>query len=165
MNGTMHLSDDAIRTALTPASAMQAPVGLADTIRAAIDETPQRRAGVLGWVPSPRTRLLMQLVAVGLLLVALVLGALLVGSRLIGPPSVTTYHGGPERTGVMPGPGPNGIPVQIWEFEGTGSFAGWSPAVVDGTVYVGDQGGAVTALDEATGVLRWQARLGLRLRF
>jgi outer membrane protein assembly factor BamB len=160
MNGTMRLNDDAIRTALAPASAVHAPAGLADTIRESIDETPQRRAGLIGWVLSPRTRLAVQLVAVGLLLVALVLGALLVGSRSIGTPSVTTYHGGPERTGVMPGPGPSGTPAKTWVFEGPGSFGGWSPAVVDGSVYVGDQGGSVTAIDETTGRQRWQARLG-----
>lgn len=160
MSGTMRLTDDTIRAALTPAPMMGAPAGLADAIRASVDVTPQRRAGILGWAPSPRTRLALQLVAVGLLLLALLVGALVVGSRLASPPSMTTYHGGPEHTGVMPGPGPRDEPSTTWSQQANGPFGAWSPVVVDGAVYVADQSGGVTAFDEATGSRRWQHDVG-----
>jgi outer membrane protein assembly factor BamB len=160
MSGMMRLTDDAIRTALTPAADVLPPAGLADAIRDSVDLTPQRQAGVLGWSPSPRAGLVLQLAGVALLLLGLLLGALLVGSRPTQPSSVLTYHGGPERTGIMPGPGPQGAPTVAWRQEALGPFGPWSPAVVGGTVYVGDQAGFVTALDETTGTPRWQLDVG-----
>ena len=156
MSGTMRLTDDVIRAALTPAADVMAPAGLADSIRDTVELTPQRRAGVLGWAPSPRTRLALQLAAVGLLLLGLLLGALLVGSRPTRPMSVLTYHGGPERTGIMPGPGPKDAPSATWSQQANGPFGAWSPAVVGGTVYDADESGSVSALDETSGMQAWQ---------
>jgi len=162
MSGTMRLTDDAIRAALTPAADVRAPVGLASAIRVAIDATPQRRRGVIGWAPSRRTRLALQLVAVGLLLLGLLAGVLLVGSHLTPtpPPSVTTYRGGPERTGVMPGPGPIGTPRVEWSVGVKGPVGAGSPVVQDGVVYVGDESGYVSAIEEATGTILWQLDVG-----
>jgi outer membrane protein assembly factor BamB len=160
MSGTMRLTDDAIRAALTPAPTLHAPAGLADAIRASIDATPQRRAGILGRTWSPRTRRLMEVAAVGLLLLGLVIGALVAGSRLAKPPSVPTYHGGTERTGVMPGPGPGATSQVTWEESARGPFGAFSPAVVGGKVYASDQRGFVTAFDQQSGAQRWQVEVG-----
>jgi outer membrane protein assembly factor BamB len=163
MSTSMRLTDDAIRAALTPAAEVRAPAGLADGIRLAIDATPQRRRAIIRWTPSRETRLVLQLVAVGLLLLALLGAILLVGSRRSTPPglpSVSTYHGGPERTGIMPGPGPAAPARLEWATSVKGPMGAWSPAVADGVVYVGDQSGFVSAIDEATGTLRWQKDVG-----
>jgi outer membrane protein assembly factor BamB len=158
---TMRLTDDAIRAALTPAVDVRAPAGLADEIQAAIETTPQRRRAILAWPASRRLSLVLQLVLVGLLLLALVGVLLLAGShRPPVPGLVSTYHGGPERTGVMPGPGPTGSPKREWEAAVKGPIGAWSPAVVDGTVYTGDESGYVSAIAETTGVLRWQVDVG-----
>ena len=159
MSRTTRLADDAIRTALTPPRSVQAPMGLEEAIWSSISTTPQRQPRV--WrSASPQTRLVLQLMLVALLLVGLVIGALVVGSRPVSRPSVTTYHGGPERTGVMPGPAPAANPAIAWDEGARGGFGPWSPAVVDGAVYVGDEGGYVSALDESTGAKLWQVSVG-----
>ena len=163
MSTTMRLTDDAIRAALTPDPELQAPAGLAAVIRDAIDTVPQRQPGIRGWRPTRRTRLVLQLVVVGLLLLGAVGTLLLLGSRprvAPAPTSVLTYHGGPERTGIMPGPGPVGELRVEWEANLKGSVGPWSPVVDGGTVYIGDQSGFVSAFDEATGTTRWQVPLG-----
>jgi outer membrane protein assembly factor BamB len=73
---------------------------------------------------------------------------------------VLTYHGGPERTGIMPGPGPRTEPALGWETQAQGPFGQWSPAVAGGTAIVGDERGFVVALDETTGAERWQKDVG-----
>jgi outer membrane protein assembly factor BamB len=163
MSGTMRLTDDAIRAALTPAVEVRAPAGLAEGIRAAIDTTPQRRSGLIGWAPSRRTRLVLQLVAVGLVLLGLLGVLLLAGSRRSAPPtspSVTTYRGGPERTGIMPGPGPVGAPSLEWEVGVKGPISAGSPVIQDGIVYIGDESGFVSAITESTGTILWQHDVG-----
>ena len=160
MSGTMHLTDDAIRAALSPASDVRPPVGLADAISAAVVATPQRGAGILGWPSTPLARRAQQLVFLGLLLLGLLLAALLFASQPTGP-RVTTYHGDTQRTGVMPGPGPADMPPTIaWENTARGPFGPWSPAVVEGKVFVADQRGFISAYDEATGDLLWQVDTG-----
>lgn len=163
MSTPMRLTDDAIRLALTPAPDIQAPAGLADGIRMAVAATSQRRRSVLGFAPSPRTRIALRLAFVGLLVFALVGLLLFVGSKHAPTslPTTNTYHGGPERNGVMPGPGPTGVPSVEWHYDLLqGSIGAWSPAVVDGVVFVADQGGFVSAIDERTGTELWQVGVG-----
>jgi len=162
MSIPMRLTDDAIRLALTPAPEIRAPAGLADGIRMAVAATPQRRRSILGFAPSPWTRIALRLALVGLLVFALVGLLLVVGSK--HPPSTlpttNTYHGGPERNGVMPGPGPTGVPSVEWHHDLQGPIGAWSPAVVEGVVFVADQGGFITAIDELTGRQLWQKNVG-----
>lgn len=163
MSTTMRLTDHAIRTALTPAAEVHAPAGLADGIRTAIGPLPQRRAGIFGGGLSGQNRLVLRLVVVGLLVLGLLAALSFVGSPRppsLVPATAATYHGGPERSGVMPGPGPAGDPRMEWEVAVKGAMGAWSPAVVDGTVYVGDEGGFVTAIDEVTHATRWQHEVG-----
>ena len=161
MSTTMRLTDDAIRLALTPASDVHAPTGLADQVRLAVAVVPQRRRSILGWTPSRRARLVLWRAIVGLLVLAVGGLLLLAGSRPPAlPPSISTYHGGPERNGVMPGPGPVGSPRVEWTYQLDGKIATWSPVVVDGVVFVADQSGSVTALAEATGALIWHQPVG-----
>jgi outer membrane protein assembly factor BamB len=161
MSTTMRLTDDAIRLALTPAPDVHAPTGLADQVRSAVAVVPQRRRSILGWSPSRRARLVLWLAIVGLFVLAVGGLLLLAGSRPPAlPPSISTYHGGPERNGVMPGPGPTG-PLRVeWETQVNGSIGTWSPAVVNGTVYVADESGEVTALSETTGRTIWSKNVG-----
>jgi serine/threonine-protein kinase len=164
MSETMRLTDDAIRAALSLPSDLGAPADLADGIRAAVAATPQRRATWLGWRPTRRQRIVLRMsIALALLALAVAAALLLVGSRPVPPttpPTTSTYHGGPARDGVMPGPAPSGTPRIAWAVDAKGPFASWSPVVSAGVVYAGDQNGFVTALDEATGDLRWQRSLG-----
>ncbi len=163
MSTAMHLTDDAIRAALTPDRDIQAPAGLASGIRVAIDATPQRAARPGWWPSSRRTVLLLQLVVVALLLLALIAGLVLIGSHppvTVSPPFVATYHGGPDRAGLMPGPGPAGEPVKAWERSAPGAFGPGSPAVVDGVVYVADESGTVSTFDERTGDPGWAHNVG-----
>jgi outer membrane protein assembly factor BamB len=162
MSIPMRLTDDAIRLALTPAPDIQAPAGLADAIRVAVAATPQRRRSFLGFAPSRGTRIALRFALVGLLVFALVGLLLVVGSKPPPAPLPTTntYHGGPERNGVMPGPGPTGAPSVEWRGDLQGPVGAWSPAVADGVVFVADQGGFVTASDELTGRQLWQKNVG-----
>ena len=163
MSTMVRLTDDAIRFALTPAPDVRAPAGLADGIRMAVAATPQRRRSFLGFVPSSRTRIALRLALVGLLVFALVGILLFVGSKHppTSLPTANTYHGGPERNGVMPGPGPAGVPSVEWHYDHLqGSVGAWSPAVADGVVFVADQGGFITAIDERAGTQLWQIPVG-----
>src|SRR5687768_2838963 len=72
---------------------------------------------------------------------------------------VAMDRGNPARTGVQPGPAPEGDPVVRWEFA-TGSAIRSSPAVVDGVAYVGSKDGHVYAVDVATGAERWRHATG-----
>lgn len=75
--------------------------------------------------------------------------------------SVPMYRGGPARTGENPGPGPIGTPVPRWT-TWLGFLISSSPAVVDGVAYIGSsspvnrEGGALHAVDLATGHERWR---------
>jgi eukaryotic-like serine/threonine-protein kinase len=72
-----------------------------------------------------------------------------------GPLGVPMARGGPERTGVMPGPGPAGDPTAAWPIVSANGPVAVMPAVVGGVVYVADQGGIVRALDAESGAQRW----------
>ena len=93
-----------IRLALTPSADVQAPADLNDSIYREIIRTPQRRGlirlGRLGWLPAP-SPLVATLALLALLIVGLLIAVL---SRPAAPPVLAMYHGGPDRTGVMPGP-------------------------------------------------------------
>jgi outer membrane protein assembly factor BamB len=164
MSESRRLTDEAIRAALSLPSDLRAPTDLAEEIQRAVAATPQRRSSWLGWRPSGRQRVVLRMaVAVALLALAAAAVLLLVGGRHESPappPTTTTYHGGPRRDGVMPGPGPSGVPRLAWATDAKGPFGPWSPVVSAGAVYAGDQNGYVTALDEVTGTVRWQHDLG-----
>jgi len=53
--------------------------------------------------------------------------------------------------------GPTAAVTERWTF-GTGDAVKSSPAVVDGTVYVGSDGGSVYALDAADGTEQWSTK-------
>jgi outer membrane protein assembly factor BamB len=165
MSSRYDLTDDAIQAALTPAPPVRAPSDLADSIRATIEETPQRRRRWPFDVFSPRThasvRIFVLVALVGLLLL---MGLLLaVGSRRTLPAAllsdVAMYHGGPGRTGVVAGPGPVSRPAVAWQASVGGPIAGNMPAVIAGVVYVADGGGGVEAYGAVTGDLRWKVTL------
>jgi outer membrane protein assembly factor BamB len=162
MKVTRPITDDAIRVALTLDADVRAPYDLSASIRAAIAATPQRRAWP--WNVSPRLALAIRLAAVALLILALLWAIAFVGALRRPPtlrPAVTTFHGGPERTGIMPGPGPQGTLSACWPAVALkGPVGSYAPAVSDGVVYVGDAGGWLTAADEATGAIRWQLHVG-----
>jgi outer membrane protein assembly factor BamB len=147
-----------IRAALTPRPTLGAPADLGDGILAAIRATPQRRPR-FGWfvLPTPQPRL--ALVMGALLLLALLI-AIAVGTRQPPTlPGILSYHGPPERTGVMPGPGPAGVPTVLWT-AGVGGPVDvlGMPLVSAGTVFVADGGGGVTAMTETSGTVLWTAR-------
>lgn len=73
--------------------------------------------------------------------------------------SVDTYRGNAARTGVMPGPGPEGSPDVAWRFAAGGPFAS-SPVVRDGVVFAVSGDGVVHAVGLATGDERWSVELG-----
>jgi outer membrane protein assembly factor BamB len=165
MNRQFTLTEDAIRAALTPAPQVQAPFDLAESIRTAVDATPQRRrpwAGVLPPRVGASVRMFVLVAIVGLLLL---IGLLLaVGSRRPVLPAlvsdVAMYHGGPDRTGVVAGPGPIARPAIAWQASVGGPIVGNMPAVVAGVVYVADGGGGVEAYGAETGDVRWKVSLG-----
>lgn len=69
-------------------------------------------------------------------------------------PSVPMFRGNPERTGQMPGPGPEGTPVELWRSKVEGPIDS-APAVVDGVLYVGVGDGTVRAFETVTGSEIW----------
>lgn len=79
-----------------------------------------------------------------------------------GVPSATdawpTFGLDAQRTSA-PGSAPGGDGSLIWSFSTPASVAYTSPAVVDGTVYVGDDDGNVYAIDAETGTEDWSRSL------
>lgn len=156
---TMRLTDNTIRAALEIDPEISAPFDLSSDIRAAIETTPQRRAP--WWVRSRRGRLVALGLVLALLVLALAATIIVVGSMTSRPgplSSILSFHGGPARTGVMPGPGPSGTPVRCWPAVAlTGPASTFvEPAVADGTIYAADASGTVSAIAEATGRLIWR---------
>ncbi|MDQ3654277.1 MAG: PQQ-binding-like beta-propeller repeat protein, partial [Chloroflexota bacterium] len=115
------------------------------------------------WIPA------LEIAMITFLLLASAAGIWLAGDRgddprIVAPsdgtptveatPDVPMYRGNPERTGQMPGPGPEGMPVERWRIELNGSIDS-APAVVDGVLYVGVGDGTVHAVDTATGNEVW----------
>lgn len=153
---TTHDRDSLLRLAIAPPVDAAAPADLGDAIYGEILATPQRRGivrlGRVGWVPSP-SRLLLALGLLTLLAFGLVIVAL--SSR--ATPGLSTYHGGPDRTGVMPGPGPVGDVVALWDVGRPGPIAFTSmPLPVGDRVLVSDAGGTLAALAVSTGATLWE---------
>lgn len=111
----------------------------------------------------------LEIALIALLLFASVAGIWLASdredpSRIVAPedatptveasPSVPMYRGNPERTGVFPGPGIEGDPVELWRAEVDGPIES-APAIADGVLFFGAGSGSVHALDIATGAERW----------
>jgi outer membrane protein assembly factor BamB len=67
---------------------------------------------------------------------------------------VPMYRGNAARTGVMPGPGPAGQPIELWRYQVKGEIHS-APAIVDGVLYFGGGDGGVYAVDAETGKERW----------
>ena len=118
---TMTDRDRLIRAALMPPAELTVPADLGEQIHARLVETPQRRPGLTRYVGPfrrliPETPIVPRPAVVWLTALLLVLLALLavigVASRLQDgtPLSMTSYHGGPAQDGIMPGPGPAGVP-------------------------------------------------------
>jgi outer membrane protein assembly factor BamB/class 3 adenylate cyclase len=81
------------------------------------------------------------------------------------PSSLTMYHGGPDRTGVMPGPGPTGKPAIAWDVPRSGAIPfNIMPLVARGRVIVADASGTLAALDEEAGTELWSVGLGSTTR-
>lgn len=166
MNRQFNLTDDAIRMALSPAARVRAPFDLAESIRATVDITPQRRRRwTFGSLPPRVSTSLRVLALVALLGLLLLVGLLLaVGSRrpiLPAPISdVSMFHGGPGRTGLVAGPGPTGKPIIVWHQSVGGSITSNMPAVVAGVVYIADGGGGVEAYGAAAGDVHWKITTG-----
>jgi len=70
------------------------------------------------------------------------------------PTDVPMYKANPARTGVMPGPGLDGSPVEVWHINVPGKVAG-QPAIVDGVMYFGADNGDLYAVDAASGDTVW----------
>jgi outer membrane protein assembly factor BamB len=157
---TMNDRDALFKLAISAPRTVEAPADLGDAIYRQIRITKQERGlirlGRLGWVP----RLSPAFVALALLtLLALVVIA--IGSRPQPARLLSQYHGGPDRTGVMVGPGPRGVPVVAWDATRPGPLPFTTmPLVQDGRVYVADGSGTVAALDAATGRTLWEHPTG-----
>ena len=153
--------DAMIRLAIAPPIDVVAPADLGDAIYSEVLATPQRRGIVrlvrLGWVPAP-SPLLLTIGLLALLAVGLVVAGLL---RPPEPPLLSMYHGGPDRTGVMPGPGPTGDVAIAWTIPRTGAITFTSmPLPAGERVFVADLGGTLAALDPGTGTPIWEEDVG-----
>jgi outer membrane protein assembly factor BamB len=67
----------------------------------------------------------------------------------------TTFHGNNNRTGAYETPGPKGFKGIKWSFKTDGPIAS-SPAVFNGTVYIGSNDTHLYALDQQTGKEKWK---------
>jgi outer membrane protein assembly factor BamB len=158
---TMDDRDALIKLAISAPRTVEAPADLGDAIFRQIRVTKQERGlirlGRLGFVP----RLTPVFVAAVLLVLA-ALVAIAVGSRLQQRAHLLSeYHGGPDRTGIMVGPGPRGVPVAAWDVTRPGPLPFTTmPLVQDGRVFVADGSGTVAALDAATGRTLWEHATG-----
>ena len=65
-----------------------------------------------------------------------------------------TFHGDNARSGVYPTAGPAKFGGIKWTFKASGPIVG-SAAIAAGTVYVGDYGGHLHAIDQQTGREKW----------
>lgn len=158
---TTEQRDQLYKAAIGVPRTVEAPVDLGDAIFREIVTTPQQR-GLLapGWLggASRRTATLLLL---GLLLVlGLTVTLLVLSHRQPRPLLLSMYHGGPERTGVMAGPGPAGVPSILWDVQRPGPIPFTTmPLVQDGRVLVADGSGKVVALDAGTGTKVWESAL------
>lgn len=163
---TAEQRDRLIKLAISTPRTVEAPADLGDAIYHEVAATRQRRGllrlGRLGWVPGPSPAFLVLALLVLVGIAVIVAGLALRQAR---PHLLATYHGGPDRTGVMVGPGPAGVPSIQWDVERRGPVPFTTmPLVEDGRVFVADGSGIAAALDAATGATVWQADLGAAAR-
>jgi len=78
---------------------------------------------------------------------------------VFGGPQAAIFGGDSARTGVYEGPGPKAPVEAKWRFE-TGDEVQSSPAVLEGTVYVGSEDSYVYAIDAETGQEEWRFETG-----
>lgn len=119
-------------------------------------------------------RAYLELAAAGLLILAFAallagrdgLSALLGDRRALPLPHAATYRGDAGRTGAMPASAIASAPAPRWRFTAANDQSVLTaPAVADGIVVVGtakvaSRTGAIVAVDERTGALRWVVRTG-----
>jgi outer membrane protein assembly factor BamB len=157
--------DTLIRQAIAPDDRVNAPPSLGDDIYRTIVTTPQRRRWLavprLAWPVHPSPAFLILFLT---MLLLLLFGSLIVLSRPPAP-RLAMHHGGPDRTGVMPGPGPVGEPIVDWEVSRSGAITvAMTALVADGLVFVADDSGTIGALDERTGIVEWSRNVGSPVR-
>ncbi len=80
--------------------------------------------------------------------------AFLAAPAMAGAPAAE-FHGGPDRTGVFVGSGPDGFFKLAWRFD-AGHMVVASPVVADGVLFAGAKNGLFFALDAKTGARKWQ---------
>ena len=98
-----------------------------------------------------RLRILLAAAVVAALLLALVL--VLAGTLRPTLADVPLDGVNDARTGIHPGPGPGGMPVEAWSLPvGTVKF---SPVIQDGVLFFGGRDRRLRAVDAVTGVERW----------
>ena len=69
------------------------------------------------------------------------------------------FRGNPQLTGVSSEKLPTTLKL-LWTWEGGAESFESSPAISDGTVYIGAQMGDLIAVDLATGKLKWRYKTG-----
>jgi outer membrane protein assembly factor BamB len=159
---TINDRDALLKLAISAPRTVEAPADLGDAIFSQIQVTKQERGlirlGRLGWVPRVSPAFV---VAALLVLAALVLIAIGLSRPPLRAHLLSEYHGGPDRTGIMVGPGPQGVPVVAWDVTRPGPLPFTTmPLVQDGRVYVADGSGTVASLDAATGRTLWERPIG-----
>ena len=65
-----------------------------------------------------------------------------------------TFHGDVARSGLYSGSGPASFNGMRWTFKAAGPIVA-SPVIADGVVYIGDYGGLLHAIDQASVVEKW----------
>jgi outer membrane protein assembly factor BamB len=70
----------------------------------------------------------------------------------------TTFHGNNARTGAYDSVGPKVFNSVQWSFKTEGPIIS-SPAIANGTVFIGSSGGGFYAIDQNTGHQRWKVML------
>lgn len=74
-------------------------------------------------------------------------------------PAQATFHGNLARTGVFDSSGPKRLSGVKWAFKTKGAIFG-SPAVANGTVFIGSSDGSMYAVEQATGQQKWKSATG-----
>jgi len=83
-------------------------------------------------------------------------------STLAKDPAAAMFRGNPSHTGVYEGAGAVALNGVKWKFH-TGGLVISSPAVADGTAYVGSTDGNLYAVDLAAGAQKWKFRTQARV--
>jgi outer membrane protein assembly factor BamB len=87
---------------------------------------------------------------------------LLVSSWPAYAQQTSTFRGDPQHTGVYQTGGVDHFTRVKWSFH-THGYVVSSPAIADGTVYVGSNDGNLYAVDAASGTQKWKFRTGSRV--